>query len=202
MGLPSNLLLTVVIIGVSHVIWQLYFSPLRRFPGPFFAKFTNIWRFLNVAAGRPELTQKVLHRQYGYAVRTGPNCISLSDPSLIKSIYNIKGNFLKVRNTKHHSSERHNILTGLQSNFYTVNDVVVDGHRISNVFGTQSNDFHSAQIKPIQKYYTMSGVLACEPLVDRTTQRFLHILDTRFEKTKASCKLEDWLLYCKYSIYS
>lgn len=51
---------------------------------------------MDVAAGRSELTQKALHRQYGSAVRLGPNLISLSDPALIKKIYTIKGEFTKV----------------------------------------------------------------------------------------------------------
>ena len=51
---------------------------------------------MDVAAGRTELTQKALHRQYGVAVRLGPNLISLSDPALIKKIYSIKGDFIKV----------------------------------------------------------------------------------------------------------
>ena len=51
---------------------------------------------MDVAAGRAELTQKALHRQYGVAVRLGPNLISLSDPALIKKIYNTKGDYIKV----------------------------------------------------------------------------------------------------------
>jgi hypothetical protein len=96
MGFISKLVSSLVIVFISYVLWQLYLSPLRSFRGPFFAKITNLWRLFDVAAGRPELTQKALHRQYGSAVRIGPNFISLSDPSLIKTIYNIKGTFIKV----------------------------------------------------------------------------------------------------------
>ena len=96
MGFIVQVLLAVAAIGTSHVLWQLYFSSLSQFPGPFVAKLTNLWRFFGVAGGRFELTQKILHRQYGPAVRLGPNFISLADPSLVKTIYDTKGRFLKV----------------------------------------------------------------------------------------------------------
>ena len=86
-----------MVVAATYILWQIYASPLSKFQGPFFAKFTNIWRLMDVAAGRSELTQKALHKQYGSAVRMGPNLISLSDPALIKKIYTIKGEYIKVR---------------------------------------------------------------------------------------------------------
>ncbi|CAF9903459.1 MAG: hypothetical protein GOMPHAMPRED_000275 [Gomphillus americanus] len=176
MGFLFKIWTSSVVLSISYIIWQIYVSPLRKFQGPFLAKFTNFWRLMDVAAGRTELTQKALHRQYGVAVRLGPNLISLSDPALIKKIYSIKGDFIK-------------------SDFYPVNDVLANGVRIANMFGTKSNEYHNAQVKPIQKYYTMNGVMQCEPLVDRTTERFIHILDTKFVKPSTVLKLDDWLLY-------
>ena len=81
---------------VSYLLQQYYASPLKDFRGPFAARFTNPWRFFDVAAGRAEVTQIALHQRYGQAVRPGPNMISLSDPSLIRTIYSTKGDFVKV----------------------------------------------------------------------------------------------------------
>ena len=85
-----------LVLLVSFQLWAYFSSPLRNFPGPFSAKFTNLWRFFDVWGGRPELTQRLLHQKHGSAVRLGPNLISLSDPQLIRTIYSIKGNFVKV----------------------------------------------------------------------------------------------------------
>ena len=71
-------------------------SPLKHIPGPFLAKFTDLWRLLDVYQGETQLTQQALHRKYGVAVRMGPNCVSLSDPRLLNTIYSKRVEFLKV----------------------------------------------------------------------------------------------------------
>ncbi|KPM36174.1 hypothetical protein AK830_g10395 [Neonectria ditissima] len=53
-------------------------SPLKAFPGPFWAKFTD-----------------QLHDRLGPAVRIGPNMISLSDPGLLKTVYSTRGDYAK-----------------------------------------------------------------------------------------------------------
>ena len=95
-SIASQLLTSLIILLISNLAWTYFQSPLKAYPGPLLAKFTNLWRFFDVWGGRPELTQRMLHQKHGSAVQLGPNLISLSDPSLIKTIYNIKGNFLKV----------------------------------------------------------------------------------------------------------
>jgi hypothetical protein len=100
MAFISSLLWQLVwslpILYISHLLWRERQSPLKRIPGPFLAKFTNLWRFGNVLAGRADLTQKHLHAKHGSAVRLGPNVVTLSDPGLIKEIYDARGKFVKV----------------------------------------------------------------------------------------------------------
>lgn len=90
-GLGSVLLLTIL-----HLSWTYFTSPIKNVPGPFLAKFTNLWRFFDTYGGRPELTQQILHEKYGSVVRLGPDVVSISDPKLLRTIYNTKGNYLKV----------------------------------------------------------------------------------------------------------
>ncbi|KAI7354837.1 benzoate 4-monooxygenase cytochrome-like protein P450 [Hortaea werneckii] len=170
-------------VVVSYILWQCFCSPLSQFPGPFAARFTNLWRAIDVACGRPDITQKALHQQYGSAVRLGPNFISLSDPELKKTIYNVKGNFEK-------------------SAFYNVNDVKVGSKIVSTVFGVRSNADHAAQMKPIQRHYTLGNVLTCEPLVDRTTKSFLETLDKRFAADAKPFHLDEYLLYYSWDVIS
>jgi hypothetical protein len=86
----------VSILLILHLCGQYVRSPLNNIPGPFLAKFTNLWRLCNVLTGHAQRTQKQLHDRYGSAVRLGPNFITLSDPRLVKVVYDARGKFLKV----------------------------------------------------------------------------------------------------------
>ncbi|KXG49530.1 Cytochrome P450, E-class, group I [Penicillium griseofulvum] len=84
---------------LSISIWSLMtylLSPLRRFPGPFFADWTNLWRMLHVRRGNCHMVIQELHKKYGPVVRIGPNVLDFDIPELINTIYNIKSDYLKV----------------------------------------------------------------------------------------------------------
>ena len=83
-------------LTIAQLLWTYIKSPLKNIPGPFFAKFTNLWRFFDTYGGRPELTQRILHEKYGSVVRLGPNVVSISDPKIMRIIYNTRGDYLKV----------------------------------------------------------------------------------------------------------
>lgn len=69
---------------------------LKEIPGPFFAKFTNLWRFVISLRGQGTTIQRKLHNKHGPVVRLGPTYVSLSDPAVISQIYSTKGDFIKV----------------------------------------------------------------------------------------------------------
>lgn len=97
MSTPQILFWILSLLILFIFILPYFTSPLRHIPGPFAAKFTNLWRLFNNYDGRPELRHRQLHELYGPVVRLGPNCISLNNPSLIRTIYTARGEFLKVR---------------------------------------------------------------------------------------------------------
>lgn len=108
-----------VLTVVSH-----FKSPLRKYPGPFFASmcypsvvsflpvdainiafnqtanrssgFTRLWYMYQAWTGNSHLVLEQLHRQYGPIVRITPSIIDVDMPELIKTIFSIKGDWLKV----------------------------------------------------------------------------------------------------------
>jgi hypothetical protein len=86
----------VLVYGFGQILYYRLFHPLARFPGPFFASFTNFWKVYQVASGRYEDALLDLHRKYGKLVRIGPNHLDVSDASAVKSIYG-GGRHLKKR---------------------------------------------------------------------------------------------------------
>lgn len=65
-------------------------------PGPFLAKLSNLWRFIDVANGHAEETLYELHQKYGDYVRLGPNIVSVRDLDALKIIYGINKGYQKV----------------------------------------------------------------------------------------------------------
>ena len=63
----SALLLTSSLLGL-WLLFQLFSylrDPLKDIPGPFWARFTRLWYFREVANGQFEKTNVALHRKYG-----------------------------------------------------------------------------------------------------------------------------------------
>lgn len=89
------------VLVVSHVVAYLR-SPLKDIPGPVLAKFSNVWRLFDHYKATQISTQRQLHKELGPAVRIGPNIVSLSDPTLLKTVYSTRGEYIKV---SHHWSQ-------------------------------------------------------------------------------------------------
>lgn len=81
---------------VAYYVVEYLRSPLKQFNGPFWAKFTDWWRVVDTSRFKAHETQLRLHKKYGPVVRLGPNCLSISDPKLAKTIYAIRGSYYKV----------------------------------------------------------------------------------------------------------
>lgn len=96
MDFVLKLVLLMATFVVIHFLSNYFRSPLKAFPGPFVARFTNLWRLQDVFKGRCDITHNQLHRKYGSAVRMGPNMLSLSDPALINKVYNTKDPWIKA----------------------------------------------------------------------------------------------------------
>ncbi|CAG8954438.1 hypothetical protein HYFRA_00006065 [Hymenoscyphus fraxineus] len=184
MGLFVAVVAICLAAFLLRILHSILFSPLRHIPGPFWARFTNLWRLIDHYNATQIITQRHLHEKHGPAVRIGPNAVSLSDPHLIKTVYSTRGNFLK-------------------SDFYSVNDVVQDGHTIQNVFGTRSNAFHAKYMKPIQKLYSMKNILEMEDAISKTIILCCEQLELRFVNgmnAGKTCDIADWIAYLSWDV--
>ena len=90
--IPSILLLGVV----AHLTHNYYTPGASSVPGPFFAKLSNLWRFIDVANGHAEVTLQKLHQKYGDYVRLGPKVVSVRNLDALKTIYGINKGYNKV----------------------------------------------------------------------------------------------------------
>ncbi|KAK5683805.1 hypothetical protein LTS10_003668 [Elasticomyces elasticus] len=85
-----------LIIGyvATHAAWQIWFSPLSRFPGPRSWACTQLCKVVSVLRGREPRDLHLLHQKYGDVVRTGPTSLSFSSGQAHHDIYGFAGSGL------------------------------------------------------------------------------------------------------------
>ena len=86
----AKLPLLAVIFIILNFVRKYFTIGLRQVPGPFLARFSNLWK-LN-AAWHQDMPKRniAIHQKYGSVVRIGHNTVSVSDPSALAVIYNFK----------------------------------------------------------------------------------------------------------------
>ncbi|KAI5919545.1 averantin oxidoreductase [Camillea tinctor] len=82
----SIILLPVLYYGIWF-IYNLYFHPLAKYPGPRLAGATPWWIALTYARGTTSADLLKVHNKYGPVVRTSPNELSYINPPQWKEIY-------------------------------------------------------------------------------------------------------------------
>lgn len=169
----------LVLLLVYQVTWT--FAKLREVPGPFIAKFTDLWRLLIVWQRHSHDRYLKLHQQYGDLVRIGPNTVSVSRPDVIQTIYGVQKGYVK-------------------SDFYAVWQNVVNGKRTPSLVFTTDEAQHAMMKRPIAPAFSLSTLVEFEPLIDSTTAVFLTQLDQLFASTGRVCDLGKWLQWYAFDV--
>ncbi|PFH60897.1 hypothetical protein XA68_10142 [Ophiocordyceps unilateralis] len=175
-----------VVVAVLGLLgsWTLAYltSPLRHFPGPFLAGWTNLWRLALVCSNNYTTHIKQLHERHGAVVRIGPNTLDVDAPELIKTLYGTDGKWAKT-------------------DFYRSNSVRFGDRLVWNVFSEANQARHAAMKRPMVKYFSSGVALEKEPLVDDIIASFCHELDARFALDGGpECDLGAWVAFCAWDI--
>lgn len=184
-GSPLQLSLVGTLFAlVIYLVGSYVGSPLRKYPGPFLAKFTNFWRLYRTSRGSFHKDLEQLHKKYGPVVRVGPNVLDVDYPDLIKTVFNTKGDWRKTE-------------------YYQGSSALVDGHVVYNLFSQIDKEKHAAEKKPIAKFYSPVGVAPLESHVDKTIKQLCDELAKRFASGSSAGKpfnLGDWILYYTWDV--
>ncbi|KAF6802151.1 hypothetical protein CSOJ01_11806 [Colletotrichum sojae] len=156
------------------ITWQM--SPLKKYPGPFLAGWTNLWRFWQVIDANYAPKMKKLHEKYGPVVRLGPNLLDIDLPELVKTIYGTDGKWKK-------------------SDFYKNSSSIINGKITYHMFSETNNVEHARLKRPVVRHYSVPSVLAMEPHMDKVIDEFCDHLEKRFVKTGNPCEFGDWIAY-------
>ncbi|KAL3469692.1 hypothetical protein BJX99DRAFT_251778 [Aspergillus californicus] len=164
-----------------YLAQQYFHHGLHLYPGPVLAKFTNLWRFLDVRGRHSELTHMALHRKHGDIVRLGPNTLSFSSPSAIKVIYGLNKGFTK-------------------SEFYPVQMTVSKGEPLPSLFSTLDESFHANLRRSVNHAFSMSSLVQYEPMVNETIEVFLDQTAALFANNNQVCDFARWLQFFAFDV--
>ncbi|GIZ49739.1 hypothetical protein CKM354_001276600 [Cercospora kikuchii] len=162
---------SVIAYAVSRAIYNRYFHPYSRFPGPFLASISDVWYFWRVRHGLAGHNDLRLHAKYGPMVRITPGQIQISDPAAIETVYGPGNVFPKAE-------------------FYSGFDPSI-GPRAGN-FEERDEAKHSVRRRIVAPLYTQASILQFEPCVDRLIALFYEKMDFLVEE-KAGFDMSAWL---------
>ncbi|KAK3321248.1 putative cytochrome P450 [Cercophora scortea] len=152
--------LTSSVIGyiVCNVIYNFYLHPLARFPGPFLARSTLLWRFWATLGGRDHRIFKKQHEKYGTVFRVSPNELSFSSLQSYKDIYGFPAN-----GRKHFD-------VPIKSDFYAV---FGSGFKTGCVGSERDPQEHARKRKSLLPAFSSQALAAQEDILQRCTDAFI-----------------------------
>ncbi|KAI0433726.1 cytochrome P450 [Xylaria sp. FL1042] len=173
--------LGVVLVTVAWLIRNRFHNGLNKYPGPFIASLTDIWRLYEVWGRQFEVTNRKLHDQYGDVVRLGPNTLSFADPKALKTIYGLNKGFIK-------------------SDFYIVQQGVSKGRGLATLFSTTDNTFHAQLRRCVNSAFSMSALVQYEPFVNNTMKLFFEQTERLYVNNAEGCDFVRWLQFYAFDV--
>ena len=152
---------------------------IQDIPGPFFAKFTNLWYMYECRRCRRYLTVHNLHQKYGKLVRIQPNQVSIADPKVIPVVYGHGTGFLK-------------------SDYY---DAFVSIQR--GLFNTRDRAEHTRKRKTVSHTFSAKSVGQFEQYIHHNLEMLTKRWDAISEKGQGSYTEFDalhWFNYVAFDI--
>lgn len=97
-GLPP---VATILCGLSAIwtlkfAYQLFFSPLRSIPGPWYAGGSGLWNSTQVLLLRRCHALHNLMKEYGPIVRVAPNIVVFTDLTAMRTVYGVNAKLNKT----------------------------------------------------------------------------------------------------------
>ena len=84
-----SIFVSISLFSLFYVLYQRFLHPLSRYPGPFWASLTDLYKISLLCTGRLPAHLLQLHEKYGDVIRIGPNELTFSDAAAVSDIYKV-----------------------------------------------------------------------------------------------------------------
>jgi len=170
--------ITILSLIVLRFLIRRYFSPLRKFPGPFVASGTRLWAAYSTFRGHTEQDYIDLHKRYGPIVRNTPNQLTFSSPEAARQILSPGKGFHKT-------------------DFYWV----FPPYNNPDIFTEVSEAKHAILKKFAGPAYSLASFQALVPCIEDTERLFCAKLDAFAESSSDTIiDLGTWLHYFAFDV--
>lgn len=183
-----NLLTLSLFLAPALLAIQLllnFFTPgLGKIPGPFLARFSDLWRFIDACLGHRDRTILHLHKKYGQVVRIGPNCVTVADPAAIDLVLGLKSNLDKSDHVKPMSNP-------------------VEGEVLPMLISARDSKVHAQRKRPIAGAFSMTNVLGYEDVVDQNITKLTSRLREEYVDGKSGakpCPMDKWMNFFSFDL--
>ncbi|KAK1585976.1 cytochrome P450 [Colletotrichum navitas] len=135
---PTVALAGLLAYLLGYAIYQLFFSPLRNFPGPKLWAISYLPYFRLYTSGHAHRTILKLHQQYGPFVRVGPTHISINHPEAPEIVKGHNKNGENPKDKWHNMAFRNNILGANREDHQRFRRVLSHGFSAQSMLDQQS----------------------------------------------------------------
>ncbi|POS81531.1 pisatin demethylase [Diaporthe helianthi] len=146
---------TIPVFVVVRALYRRYASPLRKYPGPWLASMTRLWKVISTASTHTHLEHIELHKKYGPIVRVAPNEVSVSSPEAARTLLSAGKRFYKTK-------------------FYGV----FPPPENPDIFTEYREDVHAQKKKVANVPYSMAAMQQLSPFIDDTIEVLMQKLNS------------------------
>jgi cytochrome P450 len=141
-------LITSLLLSLTYLITKcIAISP--SLPGPFLARFTDLWRAYQQYNGQLRSKLTTLHAKHGLVVRYGISSVSVSDPKAIDILYGSRAGFV--------IADSYQTLVGISN-----------GKEVPSLVSTRDETRHGQLRRSVASAFTVRGSEDYEVFVDST----------------------------------
>ncbi|KAK0190790.1 cytochrome P450 monooxygenase [Armillaria mellea] len=168
-----------VFVAVHVYVYWLDWYDLRRYPGPFLAKFSYLWLVWTGWTLRRSQILHEMHKKYGPIVRISPAELSFSSSAAFSSIYSRGSGVAK-------------------SSFYDAFATI----GLPSIFATRQKNQHGQKRRMMYHFFTPKTVSEFSPRITCAVELLLKEWDARFASPSSSensqCIWFDCLPWCAF----
>lgn len=166
-----------------YFFYQLFWSPLSRFPGPKLWAVSRVPFAITMTQGRYAQTIRELHQKYGDIIRVAPDELSFSDPRAWHDIHQIR--------SSGKSFPRNPIFFSRP-----------ESQPADSIVTTSDDSQHSRMRRVLEKSFTDKSIRAQEPVVQKNVELFIQQLRLLSEKSMGNAiDMVKWYSFVTFDIF-